>query len=104
LPPFGVFTSEFLILIATMKAWPWLTPLLLLGLGIAFAGLFRHLHPLVYGERPAGQGPVAANMLPVVVQLALVLWLGLAIPGFLAHWFDQATHLISGVALSGSGL
>jgi len=95
-PPFGVFTSEFLVLTATMKSWPWLTVPLLVGLGIAFAGLFRHLHPMVYGEAPAGQQPVRANMLPVMVQLAFVLWLGLAIPGFLADWFNEATKLISG--------
>jgi len=95
-PPFGVFTSEFLVLTATMKSWPWLTVPLLVGLGIAFAGLFRHLHPMVYGEAPANQQPVRANMLPVMVQLAFVLWLGLAIPGFLADWFNEATKLISG--------
>ena len=72
-PPFGVFTSEFLVLTATMKSWPWLTLPLLVGLGIAFAGLFRHLHPMVYGDAPEGQLPVRANMLPVMVQLAFVL-------------------------------
>ncbi|HEX7043920.1 MAG TPA: hydrogenase 4 subunit F [Burkholderiales bacterium] len=97
-PPFGVFTSEFLLLTATMKSWPWLAVPLLLGFGIAFAGLFRHLHPMVYGEPPADQKPVRANMLPVMVHLALVLWLGLAIPGFLARWFEQATLLISGAS------
>jgi len=95
-PPFGVFTSEFLVLSATMKAWPWLTVPLLVGLAVAFAGLFRHLHPMVYGEAPEGQMPVRANMLPVMVQLALVLWLGIAIPVFLSKWFEQATVLISG--------
>ncbi len=95
-PPFGVFTSEFLLLTATMKSWPWLAVPLLVGFGVAFAGLFRHLHPMVYGEPPPGQQPVHANMLPVMVHLALVLWLGLAIPGFLARWFEQATVLISG--------
>src|SRR3990170_2955951 len=95
-PPFGVFTSEFLVLTATMKSWPWLTPPLLVGLAIAFAGLFRHLHPMVYGEAPAGQQRVTANMLPVLLHLAFVLWLGLAIPAFLADWFSQATKLISG--------
>jgi hydrogenase-4 component F len=95
-PPFGVFTSEFLVLTATMKSWPWLTLPLLVGLGIAFAGLFRHLHPMVYGDAPEGQMPVRANMLPVMVQLAFVLWLGLAIPTFLANWFNEATKLISG--------
>jgi hydrogenase-4 component F len=95
-PPFGVFTSEFLVLTATMKAWPWLTMPLLVGLGIAFAGLFRNLHPMVYGAAPPDQGAVRANMLPVMIQLALVLWLGVAIPAFLANWFSQATKLIAG--------
>ena len=95
-PPFGVFTSEFLVLSATMKAWPWLTLPLLIGLGVAFAGLFRHLHPMVYGDPPEGQTPVRANMLPVMIQLALVLWLGIAIPVFLAKWFEHATVLIAG--------
>jgi len=95
-PPFGVFTSEFLVLLATMDDYPWLTPLLLLGIGIAFAGLFRHIQPIVYGEKPDGQLPIKANLWPVMIHLALVLWLGLAIPDFLANWFSQATLLISG--------
>ena len=95
-PPFGVFTSEFLVLLATMHSYPWLAPLVLLGIGIAFAGLFRHIQPIVYGEKPEGQLPVKANLWPVIIHLGLVLWLGLSIPGFLAHWFSQATVLISG--------
>ncbi|MBI5460707.1 MAG: hydrogenase 4 subunit F [Gammaproteobacteria bacterium] len=95
-PPFGVFTSEFMLLTATMESWPWLTVALLTGLAIAFAGLFRNLHPMVYGNIPEGQVPVKANMLPVAVHLLLVLWLGLSIPPFLAQWFDQATLLITG--------
>jgi hydrogenase-4 component F len=95
-PPFGVFMSEFLVLTATMKAWPWLTVPLLVGLGIAFAGLFRHIHPMVYGDPPEGQKPVEANMLPVMLHLVFVLWLGLAIPAFLSKWFEQATVLIAG--------
>ena len=95
-PPFGVFVSEFLVLVATMKSWPWLTVPLLVGLAIAFAGLFRHIHPMVYGDAPEGQVPVRANMLPVMIQLGFVLWLGIAIPVFLSKWFEQATVLISG--------
>jgi hydrogenase-4 component F len=95
-PPFGVFVSEFLVLVATMKSWPWLTVPLLVGLAIAFAGLFRHIHPMVYGDPPEGQVPVRANMLPVMIQLGFVLWLGIAVPVFLSKWFEQATVLISG--------
>lgn len=95
-PPFGVFASEFLVLVATMHDYPWLTPLLLLGIGIAFAGLFRHLQSMVYGEIPQGQTPIPANLWPVMLHLALVLWLGLSIPSFLGDWFNQATQLIAG--------
>jgi len=98
-PPFGVFMSEFLLLSATMQSWPWLTVPLLVGLAIAFAGLFRNIHPMVYGAAPEGQKPVKANMTPVVVHLMLVLWLGLAIPIFLSSWLDQATFLITGLHL-----
>ena len=98
-PPFGVFTSEFLLLTATMQAQPWFTVALLVGLAVAFAGLFRHLHPMVYGEAPAGQQPVQANMFPVMLHLGLVLWLGLSIPGFLASWLNRATELIAGASL-----
>ena len=34
-----------------------------------------------------------------LILLALVLWLGLAIPGFIAGWFDQVTRLITGQGL-----
>jgi hydrogenase-4 component F len=95
-PPFGLFVSEFLLLIATMESWPWLTLALLSGLAIAFAGLFRNIHPMVYGNQPEGQLPVQANMLPVYLHLLLALWFGLAIPAVLAQWFDQATQLIAG--------
>jgi hydrogenase-4 component F len=97
-PPFGVFTSEFLVLTATVHDYPWLTPLLLIGIAIAFAGLFRHLHPMVYGPVPKGQQAIQANLWPVMAHLALVLWLGLAIPGVLSDWFNQATLLIAGSA------
>ncbi len=95
-PPFGVFVSEFLVLVATMESYPWLTLALLLGLAIAFGGLFRHIQPIVFGQRPEEQTPVRANMMPVFVHLALVLLLGLTIPGVLADWFDEAAQLISG--------
>jgi hydrogenase-4 component F len=98
-PPFGVFASEFMLLTATIKSWPWLALPLLVGLGIAFAGLFRNLQPMVYGDAPAGQLPVRANMLPVYIHLGIVLWLGIAIPLLLANWFNQATILIAGKSL-----
>jgi hydrogenase-4 component F len=97
-PPFGLFISELLLLTATIKLWPWLVIPLLLGLVIAFSGLFKHLHPMIYSDVPPGQTPISANLTPAIVHLLLVLWIGLAIPPFLAQWFNQATQLISGGA------
>lgn len=94
-PPFGLFVSEFLLLTTTMKLWPWLTVILLLGLVIAFAGLFRHVQDIVYSEPPVGQIAVPANMWIVVVQLLLVLIVGLAMPPLLANWFEQTTQLLT---------
>ncbi len=95
-PPFGVFTSEFLLFTATMKSFPWLVVPLLVGLAVAFAGLFRHVQPMVFGEPPEGQLPVKANMLPIIFHLAIVLWLGVSIPTVLANWLDQATIMVVG--------
>ncbi len=98
-PPFGLFTSEFLLLSATMDTWPWLAPTLLMGLAVAFAGLFRQIHPVVYGHAPEGQRAVTANMIPVGLHLLLVLVLGLYIPALLTQWLDQATRLIAGTGV-----
>ncbi|OQY20386.1 MAG: hydrogenase 4 subunit F [Desulfobacteraceae bacterium 4572_35.1] len=98
-PPFGVFTSEFLLFSATMKSWPWLVITLLIGLAVAFAGLFRHVQPMVFGEAPPGQQPVEANMWPVIIHLVLILWLGISVPEVLARWIDQATIMIVGEGL-----
>ena len=46
-------------------------------------------------RRPRGSSRSRANMFPVAIHLALVLWLGLAIPGFLAQLAgsgDRADH------------
>ena len=94
MPPFGVFVSEFLILTATMKDAPLLTPLLLIGLGVAFAALFRRVQPMVAGIIPANQHPLKAAHIPVILHMALVLIIGLYMPSFLAEWFHTAVDLL----------
>ena len=95
-PPFGVFVSEFLLFTAALESYPWTVGVLLLGLLIAMAALFRFVQQMVFGEAPETARPVAANMLPVYVHLALTLLLGLAIPAFLADWYGTAARLIAG--------
>ncbi len=81
MPPFGVFASEFLILTTAMREQPWATPILLLALGVAFAGNLpaRAADGIRRNHREAPAASPA--LLPVFADLGLVLALGLFIPG-----------------------
>jgi len=93
-PPFGVFTSEFMIVTTAMHEHSWSTPFLLAALAIAFASIFRRIQPMVFGETTAKRLPHQPALLPVFLHLALVLMLGLYIPPYLQHWYRQAAALI----------
>ncbi len=94
LPPFGVFTSEFLIITTTMHDQPWATPILLISLGVAFAAIFGKVQPMVFGATDAPTLPHPPALLPVFTHMALVLLLGLYIPRFLTEWYHQAARFI----------
>lgn len=94
MPPFGVFTSEFLILITAMREHPWTAPILLLGLGVAFGAIFSRVQAMVFGESRLPRLPHPSAVVPVFTQLALVLMLGLYIPPHLAAWYREAARLI----------
>jgi hydrogenase-4 component F len=94
MPPFGVFTSEFLILTTAIKHYPWTTPFLLISLGVAFAAIFGKVQGMVFGEPNVSDLPHRPALLPVFVHLGLVLMLGLWIPPYLADWYRQAAKLI----------
>ncbi|MCW5620381.1 MAG: hydrogenase 4 subunit F [Burkholderiales bacterium] len=94
IPPFGVFASEFIILTTAMRDHPWAAPVLLLGLGVAFAAIFTRLQAMVFGDTTAKRLPRPPALLPVFVHLLLVLVLGLYIPPYLAAWYRQAAAMI----------
>jgi hydrogenase-4 component F len=94
MPPFGVFTSEFMVLTTAMHEHSWATPFLLVALGVAFASIFGKVQPMVFGETAATRLPHTPALVPVVVHLAIVLVLGLYIPPYLAGWYRQAAALI----------
>ena len=94
MPPFGVFTSEFMILTTAMHTYPWSMPFLLVALGVAFAAIFIRMQSMVFGETSGARLPHPPSLIPVFVHLALVLLLGLYIPPYLAEWYRQATALI----------
>jgi len=94
MPPFGVFTSEFMILTTAMHSYPWTMPFLLVALGVAFAAIFGRVQMMVFGDTSGQRLPHPPALIPVFLHLALVLLLGLYIPPYLAAWYRQATALI----------
>lgn len=96
MPPFGIFASEFLILTSAMRQLPWATPILLLGLAVAFAAIFSRVQPMVFGETNVKRLPHPPALLPVFLHLGLALMLGLYIPSYLNGWFLQAAQIIGG--------
>jgi len=96
MPPFGVFTSEYLVLITAMRDHPWATPILLVALAVAFAAIFSRLQPMVFGDTDDRPLPHSPALVPVFIHLGIVLMMGVYIPPALAEWYRLAARLIAG--------
>jgi hydrogenase-4 component F len=94
LPPFGVFTSEFLVVSSTFAREPLLAILFVFGLLISFGALFLRVTSVAFGEPLGPTGPVKASYLPMFVHLALVLIAGIYLPGPLVAWFQHVAALL----------
>jgi len=87
LPPFGIFTSEFLLVTSTFARSPWLAILLVLGLMIAFSALAQRLHGLAFGETDKHHTLPAWRLGPMALHLVLVAIAGIYLPGAVVAWF-----------------
>jgi hydrogenase-4 component F len=94
LPPFGVFTSEFLIVTTTFAREPLLALPFVLGLLLAFGALLLRLTDVAFGEVKGPVGPVHASYLPVLAHLSLVLAAGIWLPPRLVGWFQHVASLL----------
>ena len=94
LPPFGVFTSEFLVVSSTFAREPLLAILFVFGLLISFGALFLRVMSVAFGEPRGPVGPVTASYVPMFAHLALVLIAGIYLPGPLVAWFQHVAALL----------
>src|SRR5215813_14009803 len=97
LPPFGLFTSEVMIFAAGFReGHPWAAAAGLVLLVVAFGGLLRAAHAMLFGSpagiAPAGGGWCAA--LPMAAALAVLVLTGVAWPPGLAAALDLAARVI----------
>jgi hydrogenase-4 component F len=104
-PPFGIFRSELLIVTGGFSHSSFaLAGLLIVFANVAFVGLYQTFHRMVLSSDEPGEGkrdrvrrreqPLMATAM--LASLAVVLVLGLWIPGPLNQLLHSAVHVIGG--------
>jgi hydrogenase-4 component F len=94
LPPFGIFTSEFLVVSSTFARQSLLAVPLALGLLVAFGALLLNLQGIIFGEPSPGVGKAKASYLPIFGHLALVFVAGFFFPPLITQWFQHVARLL----------
>jgi hydrogenase-4 component F len=94
MPPFGVFTSEFLLLTSAFAAKPFLAALAGLGILVAFGALIWRLQGMLFGEPTSAGATSSASLVPIYLHIAIVLIAGVWIPSPVAQWFEQVARLL----------
>jgi hydrogenase-4 component F len=94
LPPFGVFTSEFLVVTTTFTGQPVLAVVFICGLLLSIGALLLRLNDVAFGEVKGPTGPVHASYLPVLAHLSLVLAAGIWLPPPLVVWFQHVAAML----------
>jgi hydrogenase-4 component F len=87
LPPFGMFTSEFMLISSTFARQPALSVALVVGLLVALGALVLRLQDVVFGAPTGKADPAQASYVPAFLHLALVLAAGLWLPDPVVRWF-----------------
>jgi hydrogenase-4 component F len=94
LPPFGIFTSEFLVVSSTFAREPLLAIPLVFGLILALGALWLRVQAMAFGDPSPGVEPAHASYLPMFGHLALVLTAGVFFPPLITTWFQHVARLL----------
>lgn len=94
LPPFGVFTSEFLLFNAVLARHPLLVAPLAAGFLLALGALLSKLQPMAFGEPSPDTARAGGSPLPIAAHLALVLAAGLYLPDALSEGLRRVAAML----------
>jgi len=94
MPPSGVFMSEFLVVTTSFSRAPILALVLVFGLVLAFAALLLHLTGVAFGEPSGEDEPLHSTLVPLWLHLALIMLIGLHMPGPMVEWFRSVAALL----------
>jgi hydrogenase-4 component F len=88
MPPFGVFTSEFMLVSSSFARHPFLAVILVSGLIIAFGALMLRLQSVLFGDPVGPKSESQATYMPLFLHILLVLVAGLWLPEPIVRWFQ----------------
>ncbi|WP_392552590.1 hydrogenase 4 subunit F [Orbus wheelerorum] len=98
MPPFNVFVSEFMLVIASIQSGSiWLTVLLLLLLTVVLGGLVKMAAKVSFGVPPEAVSKGELGFMavaPMAILLALMLLMGTYIPPSVKDYIHRATEII----------
>ncbi len=94
LPPFGIFTSEFLVISSTFSREPLLAIPLVLGILVAVGALLMRLNSLAFGEPIGPITPNRMSYLPMFAHFLLVLIAGIYLPAPIVTWFQNVAGML----------
>ncbi len=92
MPPFGIFTSEFLLVTSTFARAPWLAVVIVAGLLIAFSALILRLQGLAFGDTDKQHALPAWRLAPMGLHLLLVAAAGIYLPQPIVAWFRHVAR------------
>ncbi len=94
MPPFGVFTAEFLLVTSTFARAPWLAVPLVVGILIAFSALMLRLHGLAFGPSEKRHNLPAYRLTPMIIHLVIVGVGGIYLPAPIVEWFRNVAAML----------
>ncbi|MEJ0095000.1 MAG: hydrogenase 4 subunit F [Methylocella sp.] len=102
MPPFNVFISEFLTIVAGVKAgYGWLMAICMVLLTVVLASFVRMISGAILGPAPDGMAKGDADALtlaPLFLTVALMLVMGAHVPGPVVQLITQAGEIINAPA------
>ena len=88
LPPFGVFTAEFMLVSSSFAREPLMAGVLVFGLLVGFGALILRLQDMLFGEPDGPVGRAKASYALLFVHLAIALVAGIWLPEPVVRWFQ----------------
>lgn len=94
MPPFGIFTSELMLVIACIQAKPILVIILFIGFIFVIYGIWRNIQPIIYGE-PSAIIKAKTCFWPAWLHLLLAAVFGIYMPAVLRDLLQAAARIIN---------